>query len=84
MEEENKENNEPRALTLVEQAEAAGKELGAKIAEFNNLKKEMLELQTREILAGKSNGRPQEEVKEESPAEYRKRIEQEIQSGKYL
>ena len=73
---ENKSDVEPAPITLVDRAEAAATKLEEqnKIMEGHIAK--MAELQTRQLLGGKSEaGLAPQQPKEETPQEYRRRVE---------
>jgi hypothetical protein len=77
------EGNQPKAATLVDEANAAAK----RMEEANERKADLLrqeeELEAKRALGGGSEAGQAPVKKEETPKEYRARIEKEIQEGKH-
>lgn len=74
---------EARELSYLEKVQNTKKEIEELMGKADKAIQELRELKTEEILSGKTNaGQAPAEPKEETPAEYRKRIEEEIKIGK--
>ena len=73
MEEENKEDNKP--LSVLQQANAAKKELALENERMEKNMAEMRELQATNMLSGNIDaGKPEEPPKEETAKEYKDRV----------
>ena len=74
---------EIKSLPMIESAHAAAERLEKANAEMKENIKKLEELKAISFLGGQTDaGKQPEPPKEETPNEYRKRIEQEIKTGK--
>lgn len=75
--------NKRETTSLIEQANAAAKRLEEANKKKEELLKQEQEIEARRVLGGVTEGGKIEQKKDETPAEYRARIEREIAEGKY-
>lgn len=73
----------PAPKNIVEQAEEANTKLTATLEELKKVTAELATLKANEALSGTTGGNVKVEPKEETPLEYRDRIDKEISEGKH-